>query len=93
MAPPMFAVVYTKDVVEKMLLDSELALNMMMLVHGEQEFEFGAPVKSGDMITTEAVVKDIFKKKGKEFVIEETISKNQDGETTVRGLWTFVIRG
>ncbi len=92
-APPMFAVVYAKDVIEQMLLDRELALNLMMLVHGEQEFEFGVTVKSGDLITTEGVIKDIFNKKGKDFVIEETVSKNQNGEMTVRGLLTFVIRG
>jgi acyl dehydratase len=92
-APPMFAVVYAKDILGQVLMDPEMALNLMMLVHGEQTFEFGAIVRPGDVITTEGHIKDIYNKKGKDFVIAETISKNQKGEMTVRAEWTFVIRG
>lgn len=92
-APPMFAVVYAGKIAGSMLLDSDLALNMLMLLHGEQEFEFGVPVRPGDTITTEGFIKDIYSKKGKDFVVFGSESKNQKGEMTVQATWTFVIRG
>jgi len=92
-APPMFVVVYSAGPVGQMLMDGDLALNLMMLVHGEQEFEFGEVVKSGDIITTESEIVEIFEKKGKSFITMATTSKNQHGETTVKGRWTFIVRG
>lgn len=91
-APPTFAVVYAKEPVGKMLLDPELALNLMMLVHGEQEFEFLNVVRPGDTITTEGEIAEIYEKKGKSFVSMATASSNQRGEEVCRGRWTFVIR-
>ena len=92
-APPMFNVVYGRDIAAAMLLDTSLALNLMMLVHGEQEFEFGVPVRSGDVVTTTGFIKDIRQKGKNEFITLESESKNQNGEVTVIGRWTFVIRG
>jgi acyl dehydratase len=92
-APPMFVVVYAGGPVGQMLMDGDLALNLMMLVHGEQEFEFGEVVKSGDIITTESEIVEIFEKKGKNFITMETTSNNQRGEMTAKGRWTFVVRG
>ncbi len=92
-APPTFAVVYAGGPVGQMLMDGDLALNLMMLVHGEQEFEFGEVVRPGDVITTESEIVEIYEKKGKSFITMETTSKNQRGEMTVKGRWTFVVRG
>ena len=94
-APPLFAVVFSKDAVAQVLLDPELALNLPMLVHGEQEFEFYKIVKSNDVITTEAEIADIYSKpeKNLDFVVCKTTSRNQDGEIVCSGKYTFVIRG
>ncbi|MFC1474432.1 MaoC family dehydratase N-terminal domain-containing protein [bacterium] len=92
-APPTFAVVYGGEPVGKVLMDKELALNLMMLVHGEQDFEFGEVVRPGDVITTDCEIADILEKKGKSFVTAITESRNQKGEMVVRGKWLFVIRG
>lgn len=92
-APPTFAVVYAGEPLKWLLLDKEMALNLMMLVHGEQDFEFGEVVRPGDVITTDCEVADIYEKKGKDFVIARTESRNQKGEVVVRASWTFVIRG
>jgi len=91
-APPMFAVVFTRDAFGRPLVDPDLAINLPMLVHGEQEFEFLDVVRPGDMITTTSRIADIYEKKNKDFVVVETISKNQDGKEVVRGKFTFVIR-
>jgi acyl dehydratase len=92
-APPMFCVVYSKDAMAPAVLDPELGINLMMMVHGSQEFEWGEPVVAGDVITTEAKVKDVYDKNGMKFYVFESESKNQEGETTVKGTWTNIVRG
>lgn len=92
-APPMFAVVYAREPVSKVLFDGDLALNLMMLVHGEQEFEFREVVKCGDVIRTTGKIVDVYQKKATlDFLVFETVSKNQRGNVVCVGKWTFVIR-
>jgi acyl dehydratase len=92
-APPMFCVVYSAGAMGPAILDPELGINLMLMVHGGQEFEWGEPVVAGDVITTEAKVRDIYDKNGMTFYVFESESKNQDGETTVKGTWTNIVRG
>ena len=92
-APPMFAVVYARDIAADMLLDKELALNLMMLVHGEQAFEFGELARPGDVITTVGELASIAQKGKNDIVTLQSVSRNQNGEITATGKWTFVIRG
>ena len=92
-APPMFCVVYSAGAMGPVILDPELGINLMMMVHGSQEFEWGEPVVAGDVITTEARVKDIYDKNGMKFYVFESVSKNEDGQTTVKGTWTNIVRG
>jgi acyl dehydratase len=92
-APPMFCVVYSAGAMGPAILDPELAINLMMMVHGEQEFAWGEPVVAGDVITTETQVKDLYEKDGRQFYVWESESKNQDGETVVKGTWTNIVRG
>lgn len=91
-APPMFCVVYSAGAMGPAILDPELGINLMLMVHGSQEFEWGEPVVAGDVITTQATTKDIFEKNGMTFYVFESESKNQDGETTVKGTWTNIVR-
>ena len=67
--------------------------NFAMLVHGGQEFAWGEPVCSGDVISTVASVKDIYEKGGMGFYVFETVSTNQDGAEVARGTWTNIVRG
>jgi acyl dehydratase len=91
-APPMFAVVYSWGSIAPAALDPELGMNLAMLVHGGQEFEWGEPVCSGDVISTVTSVKDISEKGGMAFYVFETDSTNQDGRQVARGTWTNIIR-
>jgi len=91
-APPTFAVVYQKDLVGQMLFDRELDLNIPMLVHGEQEFEFFEMVKPGDVIYTDGKIVDIQNKDGKDFITLQTTAK-RDGKVVTIGRYLFVIRG
>ena len=92
-APPMFCVVYSTGAMGPAILDPEAGINLMMMVHGSQEFEWFEPVVAGDTITTEAIVKDVSDKKGMKFYVWESDSRNQDGQATVKGTWTNIVRG
>ena len=92
-APPMFAVVYSARALGPGILDPEVGINFAAMVHGGQEFVWGAPVCAGDTITTTARVADISEKDGKGFYVFESTSVNQDGEEVVRATWTNIVRG
>ncbi|MBI1858372.1 MAG: MaoC family dehydratase N-terminal domain-containing protein [Candidatus Melainabacteria bacterium] len=92
-APPMFVVVFTRDVMFNMFTDKDLKINMERLVHGEQDFHFHKIVKENDTISTKGKIKNIFAKGNNDFIELETKSFNQNNELVVEGLWTFVIRG
>ncbi len=92
-APPMFCVVYAAPAMAPAILDPEVGINLATMVHGGQEFEWGPPVCSGDEITTTATCTGISEKGGMGFYVFESTSLNQDGEMTVRGTWTNIVRG
>jgi acyl dehydratase len=92
-APPVFASVYNLMGAAQVFFDPEVKLNMAMLVHGEQEFEFHKPVVPGDVITTRGRIADILEKGNNDLVVYEARSVNQDGELVTVGRATFVIRG
>ena len=92
-APPMFAVVYSAPAMAPAVLDPEVGINLAMMVHGGQEFEWGKPVVAGDEITTVATVKEIYERDGKGFYVFETVSTNQHGDTVATGTWTNIVRG
>ncbi|MDQ3935433.1 MAG: MaoC family dehydratase N-terminal domain-containing protein [Actinomycetota bacterium] len=92
-APPMFAVVYSAGSIGPAILDPEIGIDLMRMVHGGQEFVWGEPVCAGDTITTRGRVKDLYEKDGRKFYIFESVSTNQDGQETVRATWTNIVRG
>jgi acyl dehydratase len=92
-APPMFAVVYSAPSMGPPIFDPEIGLNLPMMVHGGQEFEWGPLVVAGDEITTTASVEDISERDGRGYYVFESISVNQLGEQVCRGRWTNIVRG
>jgi acyl dehydratase len=92
-APPMFAVVYSAPSVGPPIFDPEVGINFAMMVHGGQQFEWGALVVAGDEITTTTTVKDISERDGRGFYVFESLSTNQRGEQVCRGTWTNIVRG
>ncbi len=89
---PSFANVFAIAPFGQAVSDPKLGINLLMLVHGEQEYEFFEPVQPGDVITTTGEIVDIFEKQAKDFVTVVTESKNQHGKLVVRGRWLAVIR-
>jgi acyl dehydratase len=92
-APPMFCVVYSARSVGAGVIDPDVGINFATMVHGGQRFEWGEPVCSGDVITTESKVVDIHERAGMGFYVFESVSTNQDGAEVVRGTWTNIVRG
>jgi acyl dehydratase len=92
-APPMFAVVYSGPAIGPVLFDAEVGIDFARMVHGGQEFRWGALVVAGDEITTTVTVKDINARESLSFYVFETVSTNQDGHTVCVGTWTNIVRG
>jgi acyl dehydratase len=92
-AMPNFAVVYAIGPFAKACTDPELEIDLLRLVHGEQEFEFFEVVRPGDVLTTTGKITDISAKKNLDFLTVATESHNQRGALVVRARWTAVIRG
>jgi acyl dehydratase len=92
-APPMFCVVYSAPAMGPVIFDEEVGINFATMLHGSQEFVWEEPVCSGDAITTTPRCTEIYEKDGKGFYVFESVSVNQDGETTVTGTWTNIVRG
>ena len=91
-APPMFAVVYGMRSLAPVIFDPEVGIDFARMVHGAQDFAWGEPVCAGDVITTTGKVTEIYEKAGRGFYVLESVSVNQDGDETVRGTWTNIVR-
>jgi acyl dehydratase len=92
LAPPMFAVVYCGSAIEEAMLDPKIGIDFEMLVHGAQEFEWGALVHAGDEITTTVALAEVSQRIGMSFYVFESRSANQRGEEVCRGRWTQIVR-
>lgn len=91
-APPMFAVVYAGAAVVQGIFDPELGIDFAHLVHGAQEFRWGAPVVAGDEITTVASVAEVSERRELRFYVFETVSVNEREQTVCNGVWTNIVR-
>ena len=92
-APPMFAVVYSTGSLGPALFDPDLGINIAALLHRGQEFVWGEPVCSGDVITTTTTFADQRTRGSRRIFVFESVSTNQTGAETVRGTWTQIVSG
>jgi acyl dehydratase len=92
-APPSFAAAFAIEPFSAACQDPALGIDLRRLVHGEQAFEHGAPVRPGDVLTTTGEITGIREKGPLDFLEVTTTSVNQRGETVVRGTWTAIVRG
>jgi acyl dehydratase len=84
-APPTFLMTIAHWVGDLGETRSAVKLDYRRLLHGEQEFEYLAPIRAGDVLTFRSRTKDVFEKGGKRggtmtFVIGETEFRNQRGD-------------
>ena len=92
-AMPTFAVNFAITPFARAILDPDLALDVLRLVHGEQRFEFFTPVKVGDRLTTTGSITNVETRRSLDFLEVTTETVNQAGARVVKGVWTAIIRG
>jgi acyl dehydratase len=92
-APPAFATAFAIEPFAKACADPDLGLDLLRLVHGEQELELLEPVRPGDLLTTEGEITRIQDRGNLDFLEVTTTTTNQRGRVVVRGAWTAIIRG
>jgi acyl dehydratase len=91
-APPLFGVVVTWESVMKAMGDADLHADLLRLVHGEQDMEFIAPIKPGDVISSSSKILSIdTKATGETMTIE--LSANREGAPIEKILFGVFIRG
>ena len=92
-APPMYGVAYTFAALGAPLFDSELEVDMMRLVHGDQDMTFVRAVKPGDVITSRSRVSDIVEKTSGEIINIGITAANQKGEVVLEAKSGLFVRG
>ena len=91
-APPAFATAFAIQPFAVACSDPELGLNVLRLVHGEQEFELFEVIRPGDVIETVGEITRIQERGDLDFLEVTTTSTNQHGRLVVRGVWTAIVR-
>ncbi len=92
-APPMYGVAFTFAALGTPLFDPDLHVDMMRLVHGDQDMTFEKPVKPGDVITSTSRIVDIVEKTSGEIVTVGITAKNQDGDVVLEAKSGLFVRG
>jgi len=92
-APPMYAVVALWPSILAVVGDPDLKVDVVRLLHGEQDMEFIRPIRPGDRITANARVASIETKATGATLIIEIDAINQNGEKVNRTLFNAFIRG
>lgn len=93
LAFPTFAVTFAIQPFVAAVTDPELEINVLSVVHGEQEFEFFEPIRPHDTLLTIGWISQTYEKAGKDFLIVTTESTNQNDRLAVRAIWTAIARG
>jgi acyl dehydratase len=92
--PPTFLQAITNDDPEKVGLLKLLNVDIGLILHGEQHYDYYAPVYVGDRITCQQKVVDLYDKKGGAlwFVVSETSMKDQAGKLVAKATGITVVR-
>jgi len=91
-APPLFAVTWNHLALGNVFFDPELNVNLLLLLHGEQDMYFHKPVRPGDKITTVPKIESIEDKGSGELLVIKLTSKNQNGELVTETYGGMFIR-
>jgi N-terminal half of MaoC dehydratase len=93
-APPTFLKVVEGEGDSSRRLLDVLGVDLKRVLHAEQEFEFGSPVRAGDRLIVERTVSDIYERKAgtQEFIIVDSTIRRASGEWVGRSLQSILIR-
>lgn len=91
-APPMYATNYALAPVVQLLFDQDTGMNVMMMVHYSQEFEWLKPVKPGDKVLSELTISKIETREKGGILGWQAVSTNQNKEVVVKAYGEFFDR-
>ncbi|MFI6603951.1 MaoC family dehydratase N-terminal domain-containing protein [Nonomuraea sp. NPDC050536] len=92
-APPTFPIVFSLQSGGEALIDPELGLNIAMVVHGEQRFEYTRPIYAGDELVSTATITDIRSAGRNELMTVRSDITTVSGEPVCTTYNTIVERG
>jgi acyl dehydratase len=71
-----------------------LGVNLLHILHGQQRFDYRAPVFAGDRLSFDARIADIYEKKNGalQFIVKHTEVRNQDDASVATLASTVVYR-
>ena len=92
--PPTFLQALTNDDPTKGGLLRLLNVDIGLILHGEQHYDYLAPVFVGDKVTCQEKIVDIYDKKGGAlwFIVSETAMKNEAGKMVAKATGITVVR-
>lgn len=91
-APPTFGVTFAMEAFAEACSDPLLGIDLLRLLHADQEFEQGVPVRPGDVLVTEGEIVEIRTKGSLDFMTVRTETVNQAGERVLVARWGAVVR-
>ncbi len=92
-APPTYAARFTIiDAAAGVFADQELGIHFA-LVHGSQAYEFGRPMRPGDVVTVTTTIGDISYRGRNEFMRLDIDCRYEDGSLAVKSTNTIVFLG
>ncbi|WP_433513141.1 MaoC family dehydratase N-terminal domain-containing protein [Nonomuraea sp. CA-143628] len=92
-APPTFPIVFSLQSGGEALADPDLGLNLAMVVHGEQRFEYVRPIYAGDELVTSSTITDIRSAGRNELLTVRSDISTVSGEPVCTTYNTIVERG
>ena len=91
--PPAFPIVPAGTGVGNVMMDSELGVNLALMVHGEEDHVFHKPIRAGDKLAVKSKLESVeVKDSGETFTIHTTLT-NQNGELAGEVRSLMFIRG
>jgi hypothetical protein len=73
--------------------DPDLGVDLAHVVHGQQEYVWERPLRSGELLVAETTIEDIRTKGGLGFLTLRTDLHDDEGRTVVTARSTLIVRG
>jgi hypothetical protein len=93
-APPTYMKVVEGEGNSSREIVRALGVDLRRVMHVEQEFEFGEPIRADDQLSVERHVADIYGRKNgaMEFIVVESVIRRADGEFVGRSRQVILVR-
>jgi acyl dehydratase len=89
-APPTFAAVVAAPAWQRMFDDPELGLALRQIVHGDQRFDYTAPLRAGDVVEATLTIDKVRPRAGSEIVSCSVVVADIKGSPRCTTTATFV---